>query len=85
MARLAHDEGVTVFLTTQYLEEADALADRVGIIDRGKIVAEGTPSRLKAEIANPTVELVPTDHAAQHAIAERLARSSSSHATAATA
>src|SRR5215475_5642315 len=39
VARLAHDEGMTVFLTTQYLEEADALADRVGIIDRGTIVA----------------------------------------------
>jgi len=39
VARLAHDEGMTVFLTTQYLEEADALADRVGIIDHGKIVA----------------------------------------------
>src|SRR3954471_6697237 len=43
VARLARDDGVTVFLTTQYLEEADVLADRVGIIDRGKIVAEGTP------------------------------------------
>src|SRR3984957_7579780 len=41
VARLAHDEGMTVFLTTQYLEEADVLADRVGIIDHGKIVAEG--------------------------------------------
>ena len=41
--RLAKDEGVTVFLTTQYLEEADVLADRVGIIDHGHIVAEGTP------------------------------------------
>ncbi len=41
--RLAND-GVTVFLTTQYLEEADVLADRVGIIDHGKIVAEGTPA-----------------------------------------
>ena len=41
-------DGVTVFLTTQYLEEADVLADRVGIIDHGKIVAEGTPSELKA-------------------------------------
>ena len=49
--RLASDEGVTVFLTTQYLEEADRLADRVGIIDDGKIVAEGTPAALKAEIA----------------------------------
>src|ERR687898_1576782 len=44
VARLAREEGVTVFLTTQYLEEADALADRVGIIDHGKIVAEGTPN-----------------------------------------
>src|SRR5436853_4297441 len=43
--RLARDEGVTVFLTTQYLEEADVLADRVGIIDHGHIVAEGTPDQ----------------------------------------
>ncbi len=61
VARLAHDEGVTVFLTTQYLEEADVLADRVGIIDRGKLVAEGTPRDLKAEIGRPTVEAVPAD------------------------
>ena len=44
VARLAQDDGVTVFLTTQYLEEADVLADRVGIIDHGRIVAEGTPA-----------------------------------------
>ncbi|NUR78363.1 MAG: ATP-binding cassette domain-containing protein [Thermoleophilia bacterium] len=59
VGRLARDEGVTVFLTTQYLEEADVLADRVGIIDHGHIVAEGTPARLKAEIGRPTVEVVP--------------------------
>jgi ABC-2 type transport system ATP-binding protein len=59
--RLAKDEGVTVFLTTQYLEEADVLADRVGIIDHGRIVAEGTPDALKAEIGRPTVEVVPAD------------------------
>ena len=53
VARLAGEEGVTVFLTTQYLEEADQLADRVGIIDDGKIVAEGTPAELKAEIGRP--------------------------------
>ncbi len=58
--RLA-DDGVTVFLTTQYLEEADVLADRVGIIDRGKIVAEGTPAELKAAIGRPSVEAVPQD------------------------
>lgn len=61
VARLAHDEGMTVFLTTQYLEEADALADRIGIIDRGRIVAEGTPALLKAEIGSPSVEVTPTD------------------------
>ena len=55
--RLAKDDGVTVFLTTQYLEEADVLADRVGIIDHGRIVAEGTPAALKAEIGRPTVEV----------------------------
>jgi ABC-2 type transport system ATP-binding protein len=58
VGRLARDEGVTVFLTTQYLEEADVLADRVGIIDHGHIVAEGTPAQLKAEIGRPTVEVV---------------------------
>jgi ABC-2 type transport system ATP-binding protein len=58
---LARSQGVTVFLTTQYLEEADALADRVGIIDRGRIVAEGTPAALKAEIGRPSVEAVPAD------------------------
>jgi ABC-2 type transport system ATP-binding protein len=59
--RLAGDRGVTVFLTTQYLEEADVLADRVGIIDRGRIVAEGTPEALKAEIGRPSVEVVPAE------------------------
>jgi ABC-2 type transport system ATP-binding protein len=61
VGRLAREEGVTVFLTTQYLEEADVLADRVGIIDHGRIVAEGTPEQLKAEIARSTVEAVPAD------------------------
>ena len=61
VARLAKEDGVTVFLTTQYLEEADVLADRVGIIDHGHLVAEGTPKALKAEIGRPTVEAVPAD------------------------
>jgi ABC-2 type transport system ATP-binding protein len=59
--RLATDDGVTVFLTTQYLEEADVLADRVGIIDRGQIVAEGTPDELKRDIGGDTVEAIPAD------------------------
>jgi ABC-2 type transport system ATP-binding protein len=63
VGRLAKEEGVTVFLTTQYLEEADVLADRVGIIDHGKIVAEGTPDQLKASIGRPTVVATPRDAA----------------------
>jgi ABC-2 type transport system ATP-binding protein len=74
VARLAKDEGVTVFLTTQYLEEADMLADRVGIIDHGTIVAEGTPGALKAEIGRPTVEVVPADPNDREAIAAILER-----------
>ena len=74
VAHLARDEGVTVFLTTQYLEEADILADRVGIIDRGRIVAEGTPDALKAEIGRPTVEVLPVDRADRGAAAQVLAR-----------
>jgi ABC-2 type transport system ATP-binding protein len=61
VGRLAREDGVTVFLTTQYLEEADVLADRVGIIDHGRIVAEGTPAELKAQVGRPTVEAMPAD------------------------
>ena len=74
VGRLAKEDGVTVFLTTQYLEEADVLADRVGIIDHGRIVAEGTPSALKAEIGRPTVEVVPTDPEQRDRLAEVLRR-----------
>ena len=56
--RRLRDEGTTVFLTTQYLEEADQLADRVGIISAGRIVAEGTPAALKAEVGRPHLDLV---------------------------
>ena len=59
VGRLAREDGVTVFLTTQYLEEADVLADRVGIIDHGRIVAEGRPVDLKAEIGRPSVHAIP--------------------------
>jgi ABC-2 type transport system ATP-binding protein len=74
VGRLAKEDGVTVFLTTQYLEEADVLADRVGIIDRGRIVAEGTPGALKAEVGESTIEAVPSDAAQLQAAAEVLAR-----------
>ncbi len=55
--RRLRDEGTTVFLTTQYLEEADQLADRVGIIDHGRLVAEGTPAALKAEVGLPHLDI----------------------------
>jgi len=72
VARLSRDEGVTVFLTTQYLEEADQLADHLGIIDHGKIVARGTPQALKAEVGRPTVEVIPADHGERPRVAELL-------------
>ncbi len=55
--RLNRERGMTIFLTTQYLEEADKLADEVAIIDRGKIVAQGAPRALKREIGNEVVTL----------------------------
>ncbi len=60
-------DGTTVFLTTQYLEEADQLANRVGIIDSGRIVAEDTPGSLKAEIGRPHLEVGLADGSADEA------------------
>ncbi len=73
VARLARDDGVTVFLTTQYLEEADVLAGRVGIIDHGHIVAEGSPAELKAEIGLPSVHALPLQHSDRARLAGILA------------
>jgi ABC-2 type transport system ATP-binding protein len=53
--RLNDQRGMTIFLTTQYLEEADALADRVGIIAKGRIVAEGTPADLKRSVGSDVI------------------------------
>jgi ABC-2 type transport system ATP-binding protein len=74
VSRLAAEDGVTVFLTTQYLEEADVLADRVAIIDHGRIVAEGTPAQLKSAIGRPSVEVVPHDGRQRGALAAVLER-----------
>ncbi len=57
MIRELVEEGTTVLLTTQYLEEADRLANRVAVIDRGKVIAEGTPADLKAEFGATVIEL----------------------------
>jgi ABC-2 type transport system ATP-binding protein len=71
VAGLAH-EGVTVFLTTQYLEEADRLADRVAIVDSGRIVAEGTPDDLKRRLGGQRLDLTFVDDAAYTAAAADL-------------
>ncbi|MHA4814821.1 ABC transporter ATP-binding protein [Streptomyces aculeolatus] len=63
-------DGTTVFLTTQYLEEADRLADRIGVLDGGRLVAEGTAAELKRRVTGGHVEL----HAADAARAAELAR-----------
>jgi ABC-2 type transport system ATP-binding protein len=55
--RKLRDDGTTVFLTTHYLEEADALCDRLAIIDRGRIVAEGSPDELKREISGDVLTI----------------------------
>jgi ABC-2 type transport system ATP-binding protein len=74
VARLRREDGVTVFLTTQYLEEADVLADRLGIIDQGKLVAEGTPAELKAEIGRPSLHAIPRREEDREQIATFLSR-----------
>jgi ABC-2 type transport system ATP-binding protein len=58
--RTLRDGGTTVFLTTHYLEEADALSDRVAILDHGRVVAEGTPRELKARVAGDAVVIKPS-------------------------
>ena len=70
--RKLNQEGTTVFLTTQYLEEADQLADRVGIISGGRLVAEGTPQALKAEVGRPHLELCLVDQQGNESRAEQV-------------
>jgi ABC-2 type transport system ATP-binding protein len=53
--RLHTDNGTTVFLTTHYLDEADELCDRILVMDKGRIIAEGTPSSLKARVSGDSV------------------------------
>jgi daunorubicin resistance ABC transporter ATP-binding subunit len=66
-------DGVTFLLTTQYLEEADALADRVVLIDRGRKVAAGTPAELKTQVGEQRVDVIAADAAAYARLAPALA------------
>jgi ABC-2 type transport system ATP-binding protein len=71
--RLNRELGMTIFLTTQYLEEADELADRVGIIDQGRIVAEGTPTELKRSVGSDVIiARIDGDAASVAPVVERL-------------
>lgn len=67
-------EGATVLLTTQYLEEADALADAISVIDHGKVIAHGTPAELKRRIGGQTMTVHPRDAARLEEAASILAR-----------
>jgi ABC-2 type transport system ATP-binding protein len=66
--------GVTVFLTTQYLEEADQLADRIAVIDHGRVVAEGTAAELKEQVAEQRLDLTIADARAYAVVARFLGR-----------
>jgi ABC-2 type transport system ATP-binding protein len=72
--RLAREERMTILLTTHYLEEADRLASQLAIVDRGRIVARGTPDALKSELHGDTiqVELADSDGTAARAALERV-------------
>ena len=70
--RALNADGTTVFLTTQYLEEAEQLAERVGIIARGRLVAEGTPDELKRHLGEPTLHVDLADPADLDAAREAL-------------
>jgi ABC-2 type transport system ATP-binding protein len=63
---------VTVFLTTQYLEEADRLADRIAVLDGGRVVADGTPAQLKRQVGTQRLDLEVADAAAFDEVARRL-------------
>lgn len=73
IGRLARDEHITVLLTTHYLEEADRLAQRLVIVDQGRLVAEGTPEQLKSELGGDAITVELSDPGSVHSAVERLA------------
>lgn len=69
VVRSLREEGVTVLLTTQYLEEADRLADRIVILSRGRVIAEGTPAELKEKVGGSIVEIAVDADATEEVLA----------------
>jgi oleandomycin transport system ATP-binding protein len=74
LVRRLVDDGTTVLLTTQYLEEADALADEISVIDHGKVIAHGTPAQLKHLVGGQTLEVRPTNPDDLGAVGDLLAQ-----------
>jgi ABC-2 type transport system ATP-binding protein len=74
ISRLARDEGLTVLLTTHYMEEADELASRLAIVDRGRVVAQGSPDGLKGELRGDAVHVELGDAEVNGQIPELLGR-----------
>jgi ABC-2 type transport system ATP-binding protein len=72
--RLTHEEGLTILLTTHYLEEADQLAAKLAILDRGKVMATGSPEKLKAELEGDTIHVELREDAEDGAINAALAK-----------
>jgi ABC-2 type transport system ATP-binding protein len=81
IVRVLVDDGATVLLTTQYLEEADQLADRIGVIDSGRLIAEGTPSELKRSVGEGSVDLRLADSSRRGEAAEIVRRTLGTEAT----
>ena len=74
LVRRLVEDGTSVLLTTQYLEEADALADEISVIDHGKVIAHGTPAQLKQIVGGQTLEVRPVDPADLPTVGELLSQ-----------